>query len=531
MQVLGIEGTSHTFGAGVVNDLEIVSNSKSIISPKSGGIHPKEAALHHFEVADLVIRESLEKAALRMSDIDLVAFSQGPGLGPCLRVAATAARSIAISNSKPVVGVNHCLGHIEIGRRLGKVTDPLVLYVSGGNTQIIAHSNGRYRVFGETQDIGIGNMLDKLARFAGIPFPGGPVIEEKAQEGNKLLDLPYSVKGMDTSFSGILTAAMQHLRNGERLEDVCFSVQEYSFSMLVEVLERALVHLGKDEILLTGGVAMNGRLRKMVELMGRETAVKVASTPAEYCMDNGSMIGQAGMMMFNSGIRQSISETSISQNFRVDEVDAPWISSREPSSEAMVGSESKLERMEYFGRKAIRKLRLPKAYRIPILDRSIRNSRLRNECSVLARLEVIGVRTPQLLDVDVQSFSAITREIEGKTLRDFLIGNEKLQGGIDVLGSVIGKMHANSVSHGDLTTSNLMVADGIYLIDPSMGRIGADPEDMAADLVTLEESMHSAHGRIPGLWEDFLRSYSGAFPEGGIILETFMKIKKRRRYV
>ena len=154
----------------------------------------------------------------------------GPGLGPSLRVVATAARALSIKHSVPIIGVNHPMGHIEIGRFVSGAYDPVMLYVSGGNTQVIAHLEGRYRVFGETIDIGLGNMLDKFARDIGIPFPGGPVIEQLALSGEKLIDLPYSVKGMNTSFSGIYTAAKNALSKGAGKGDVCFSIQETAFA-------------------------------------------------------------------------------------------------------------------------------------------------------------------------------------------------------------------------------------------------------------------------------------------------------------
>ena len=210
----------------------------------------------------------MNESSLSIKDVDLIAFSMGPGLGPSLRVVATAARSLSIKYSIPIIGVNHPMGHIEIGRFVSGAYDPVMLYVSGGNTQVIAHMDGRYRVFGETIDIGLGNMLDKFARDIGIPFPGGPVIEKLALSGEKLIDLPYSVKGMNTSFSGIYTAAKNALSKGARKEDVCFSIQETAFAMLVEVTERALDYLGKKEILLAGGVAMNKRLRSMFKMMG-----------------------------------------------------------------------------------------------------------------------------------------------------------------------------------------------------------------------------------------------------------------------
>jgi len=321
---IGIEGTAHTMSAGVVEDEKVLSLVSDMYVPLEGGIHPREAADHHAKVAAVVIKKAIEKAGIYPGDIDLVAFSQGPGLGPCLRVAATAARTLALSLKKPIIGVNHCVAHLEAGVITTDATDPVLLYASGGNTQIIAFSNGRYRVFGETLDIGIGNMLDKFAREVGMGFPGGPKIERLARESQRFVHLPYSVKGMDVAFSGILTAALQMHRRGVPVEDLAFSIQEISFAMLVEVSERAMAHTGKDEILLGGGVARNSRLQEMVSVMARERGARAFVPPPELLVDNGAMIALTGVLMYKAGVRMSVEDTVVKQRFRTDEVEVVW---------------------------------------------------------------------------------------------------------------------------------------------------------------------------------------------------------------
>lgn len=198
MITLGIEGTAHTLGVGIVDsDARVLANVMDMYRPSEGGLHPREAANHHADAVAPAVSRALGDAGLTAGDIDHVAFSMGPGLGPCLRIAGTAARALAFSLGVPVTGVNHCIAHIEIGNALTGAEDPCLLYASGGNTQVIAYSDGRYRIFGETQDIGIGNMLDKLGRDLGLGYYAGPKIEELALRGDKLLDIPYSVKGMD----------------------------------------------------------------------------------------------------------------------------------------------------------------------------------------------------------------------------------------------------------------------------------------------------------------------------------------------
>ena len=322
---LGIEGTAHTVGVGIVDDsANILSNEVEMYRPEKGGIHPREAANHHAERVVPVIEKALKAAGLRPSDVDIVCFSQGPGLGPCLRTVATAARALALTLGVPIIGVNHCIAHLEIGVAKTASTDPVLLYASGGNTQVIAFANGRYRIFGETLDIGIGNMFDKLGRAIGLGYYAGPKIEALALKGKRLLDLPYSVKGMDMAFSGIMTAALCLRSKGESLEDICFSVQESCFAMLTEVTERAMAHVEKDEVLLGGGVVQNRRLREMVSRMAEERGAAMYVPEAKLCIDNGAMIAWTGLVMHRAGIRMGIEETQIRQRFRTDEVDVIW---------------------------------------------------------------------------------------------------------------------------------------------------------------------------------------------------------------
>ncbi|GGM67380.1 serine/threonine protein kinase [Thermogymnomonas acidicola] len=530
--MLGIEGTAHTVSAGIVDGERVLSNVSSTYRPERGGIHPREASIHHFENVTRVVKEALSAASLTMNDIDLVAFSQGPGLGPCLRVVSTAARALALKYRLPLLGVNHPLGHIEIGRKLSGASDPVMLYVSGGNTQVIAHRYGRYRVFGETMDIGVGNLLDKVARDMGIPFPGGPEIERLARDGRKLLHLPYSVKGMDTSFSGMYTATLRHIRKGERREDIAFSIQETAFSMLVEVLERALYVLDKEEILLAGGVALNSRLREMVSSMARDAGVRAYMTDPKYCMDNGAMIAQAGLLMFTSGIRQRLEETGIQQRQRIDSVPAPWVAEVQGSGFSMVGAESRIEVLRFFSREAITKRRLPKGYREAGLDTALRRERTRNEASILLRLMENGLPVPVLYDVDMEALSLTMERLHAVTLREYLMAHEG-SAVMEALGSLVARMHSLGVSHGDLTTNNVLVgAEGqVWLIDPSMGSLAAGAEDTATDVFLLYECLRSQHPEHQSLFSMFMEGYRKAGGDAQGVMRKIEEIEGRRRYV
>lgn len=328
---LGIESTADDFGVGVVTfNGEILVNVSDGYLPETGGIHPREAARHHAEVADKVLAEALAKAQVKPKDLALIAFAQGPGLGPCLRTGATVARALASYLGIPLIGVNHSIGHIEIGKLKTGARDPLTLYASGGNTLVTAYASGRYRVFGETLDIALGNCLDVFAREAGLKnkkgVPLGAAVEQLAAKGKVLVPLPYVVKGMDMSLSGLLTAATSVLQKGKfSLEDVCYSLQENAFSMVTEVTERALAHTEKKEVLLTGGVAANRRLQAMLEVIAGEHDAKFHVVPREFASDNGAMIAWTGVLAYTHGLVTPVEESFVKLRWRVDKVDVPWV--------------------------------------------------------------------------------------------------------------------------------------------------------------------------------------------------------------
>jgi len=328
---LGIESTADDFGVGVATfDGEVLANVSDSYVPEEGGIHPREAARHHAEVADKVLAQALSKANLKPANLSVITFAQGPGLGPCLRTGATVARALASYLGLPLVGVNHSVGHIEIGKLKTAASDPLTLYVSGGNTMVTAYAAGRYRVFGETLDIALGNCLDVFGREAGLKNrrgqPLGAQVEQLAKKGGLLVPLPYVVKGMDISLSGLVTAAVSALNEGKfSLEDVCFSLQENAFSMVTEVSERALAHTEKREVLLTGGVAANKRLQEMLGIIAAEHDAQFMVVPKEFATDNGAMIAWAGVLAFTHGQTTPVEESFVKLRWRVDKVDVPWM--------------------------------------------------------------------------------------------------------------------------------------------------------------------------------------------------------------
>jgi N6-L-threonylcarbamoyladenine synthase len=323
--ILGIESTAHTFGIGIVEKRKVLCNIKDSYTTEKGGIVPMDAAKHHAKVCDDVFDAALKSTGVNEKDIDAIAISASPGLAPCLIEGMKFAKKKALELDIPVVPVNHCVAHLEIGRITG-AKDPVLLYASGANTQIIAYAGGKYRVFGETLDIGVGNFIDNFARCAGIGFPGGPKIQELAK-GGKYLELPYSIKGMDVAFSGILTKLKQMYGGGYKLEDLSYSLQETVFAMLVEAAERALAHTGKKELLLGGGVACNSRLQEMCKIMCKERGCKFFAPSRDLLVDNGGMIAYLGEIMFKKGLGVSgkeIDKININPKERTDDVEVRW---------------------------------------------------------------------------------------------------------------------------------------------------------------------------------------------------------------
>jgi len=330
MKYLGIESTAHTFAIGIIDDKrKILADQRSMYTSEKGGIVPSEAANLHRKVKEKILQEALEEANLKIEDIDVISFSQGPGLPPSLLVGKDFAKHIAIKYNKPLVGVNHLCGHLEEGKFFTEAKDPVFVFVSGANTQIIAYEGEKYRVFGEALSVGLGNALDKFGRVVGLGFPAGPKIEQLAKKG-KYVEIPYVVKGMDVEFSGIVTHCVNLYKKDVPIEDLCYSLQETGFSMLIEVTERALAHTSKKETLLIGGVAANQRFVDMLNKMCKERGAKAYACPLKYSGDNGVQIAIAGMLQyrFNYNVfktKKEIEKVDINPVWRIDQVETPWL--------------------------------------------------------------------------------------------------------------------------------------------------------------------------------------------------------------
>lgn len=522
-QVLGIEGTAWNLSAALF-DRDLIKLVSRPYSPPYGGIHPREAAQHHASVMKEIIASILHEP----DKITGIAFSQGPGLGPCLRTVATAARSLALALDVPLVGVNHCIAHVEIGCFATGCRDPIVLYASGANTQVIGFLNGRYRIFGETLDIGIGNALDKFARSKDLPHPGGPLIESQAKHG-EYFELPYTVKGMDLAFSGLVSAAKDSKR---LLPDVCHSLQETAFAMCVEVTERALSLAGKEEVLLVGGVGANRRLQEMLRMMCEDRGARFSVPEQKYLGDNGAMIAYTGKLMLESGSSVPIESSHIIPSFRSDDVEVTW--KQGVGHEVIPRVDEKpawkrgAEAIIVFQDGRAEKKRIPKRYRQPVLDRRLIAERTRAEARLIAAARKAGVRTPILSDITADTI--VMEQVPGHQLTSNLT-----KGALFKTGVMIGNLHTAGIIHGDLTTSNIIVRDAddeCVLIDFGLSQVSSEIEQRGVDVHVLFQTLEStAPDHAHELKVEFIKGYTETLRGGADVITREHEIGLRGRYL
>nr|WP_284732005.1 bifunctional N(6)-L-threonylcarbamoyladenine synthase/serine/threonine protein kinase [Halorientalis regularis] len=546
---MGIEGTAWAASAAVYDSAaETVEIETEAYQPDSGGIHPREAAEHMGDNVPAVVERALGHAReLAAEDpdydadgppVDCVAFSRGPGLGPCLRIVATAARAVAQRLDVPLVGVNHMVAHLEIGRHRSGFESPVCLNASGANAHVLAYRNGRYRVLGETMDTGVGNAIDKFTRHLDWSHPGGPKVEEAAEDG-AYHELPYVVKGMDFSFSGVMSAAKQAVDDGVPVEDVCHGLQESVFAMLTEVSERALSLTGGDELVLGGGVGQNDRLREMLGEMCEQRGAEFFAPEPRFLRDNAGMIAVLGAKMYDAGDTLSIAESGIDADFRPDQVEVSWrgrasdttpaerASGGTPRADELQGAEATVE---IDGERVI-KHRRPRSYRHPKLDERLRVERTREEARLTADARRYGVPTPVVLDVDPWETRLVFERVGDADLRERLT-----EANVRDVGRHLATIHEAGFVHGDPTTRNVRVSfegtsgdDGrTYLIDFGLGYYTNDREDYAMDLHVLAQSLSGTADDPEALLAAAEEAYSSVGDER--VLDHLREIEGRGRY-
>ncbi|MFB6170355.1 MAG: bifunctional N(6)-L-threonylcarbamoyladenine synthase/serine/threonine protein kinase [Haloarculaceae archaeon] len=534
MKILGIEGTAWAASAAVYDaETDSVVIETEAYEPDSGGIHPREAAEHMREYVPQVVERALSHAG---GDVDAVAFSRGPGLGPCLRIVATAARALAQSLDVPLVGVNHMVAHLEVGRHRSGFDAPVCLNASGANAHVLGYQGGRYRVLGETMDTGVGNAIDKFTRHVGWSHPGGPKVETAA-EGGEYRDLPYVVKGMDFSFSGIMSAAKQAYdehASGEapapehadrHLRDVCFSLQETIFAMLTEVAERALSLTGSDELVLGGGVGQNARLREMLDEMCDQRGADFFAPEPRFLRDNAGMIAVLGAKMYEAGDTLAIEDSRVDPDFRPDQVDVTWRAGESVARPAPETGEVRgAEALVAVGDEDVTKRRVPKTYRHPALDARLRTERTAAEARYTSDARRRGVPTPVVRDVDVYDATLTMQRVGEGDLREALTEPR-----VRDVGAHLAALHGAGLVHGDPTPRNVRVDDErTWLIDFGLGYHSDDLEDYAMDLHVFASSLAGTTAdadRLRGAFED---AYASAGDPA--VIDQLREIEGRGRY-
>jgi N6-L-threonylcarbamoyladenine synthase len=301
MRILGIETSCDETAAAVVEDGRFVRSSvvssQIDLHARFGGVVPEVASRAHVELITSVIADALVEAGVEVRELDAVAACHGPGLAGALLVGVSAAKALALTANLPYVGVNHLEAHLYAAWLEDPALEPplATLIVSGGHTMIvIMEGHGRYHVVGQTVDDAAGEAFDKVARHLGLGYPGGPVIDRLAREGDpKAVRFPRAMPGeLDFSFAGLKTAVVNHVRRNPEyvVADIAASFQEAVVDQLVTKLVTAADEAGAPVLAIGGGVAANSRLRERVAAAAEASGRRSFLPPMALCTDNGAMI-------------------------------------------------------------------------------------------------------------------------------------------------------------------------------------------------------------------------------------------------
>ena len=342
--ILAIESSCDETSAAVCVDGKILSNfiANQTVHEKYGGVVPELASRAHMQHIVPVIDSALKTARCELSAVDAIAFTQSPGLIGSLLVGGQFAKSLALALDKPLIAVHHMQAHVLANL----IDDPkpsfpfLCLTVSGGHTQIVrCESPTNMKVIGETIDDAAGEAFDKSAKLLGLPYPGGPLIDKYAKEGNpNRFKFPEpQIAGLDFSFSGLKTSILYFLQNAGKsnqykeeflateeerkqfiennLPDICASIQHRIVTILLNKLKKASLETGISDICIAGGVSANSGLRKGIEEMGKKYNWNTFIPAFQYCTDNAGMIAITGYYKFLAG---QFAELSVHSSARVE---------------------------------------------------------------------------------------------------------------------------------------------------------------------------------------------------------------------
>jgi N6-L-threonylcarbamoyladenine synthase len=326
MKILAIETSCDETSAAVVENgkkvLSSVVASQVEFHKKYGGIVPEVASRMHIEIIAAVVKQALDEAKVPLKKIDAVAATYGPGLVGSLIVGLNYAKAIAYAIHKPFIPVNHIEGHIYANfiSQVSNLSFPFIcLVVSGGHTQLVlVKDHGKYETMGRTRDDAAGEAFDKVARFLGIGYPGGPIIDMMSKKGDpEAVAFPRAMinEGYDFSFSGLKTAVVNYVKkNGKpkKLNDIVSSFQQAAVDILVEKTIRAAKDKKVKWISIAGGVSANSRLREDLKKRAKEEGFEVSIPPLHLCTDNAVMIGSVGYYLIKKGRKSNLDVDAVS---------------------------------------------------------------------------------------------------------------------------------------------------------------------------------------------------------------------------
>ena len=327
--ILGIESSCDETSAAICRDGKILSNfiANQKVHEQFGGVVPELASRAHMQNIVPVIDISLQQAGVDLNSIDAIAFTQSPGLIGSLLVGSQFAKSLALAINKPLISVHHMQAHVMANLIADKKPSfPfLCLTVSGGHTQIVrVNSTSDMEVIGETLDDAAGEAFDKSAKLLGLPYPGGPLIDKYAKEGNpdRFQFAEPQIEGLDFSFSGLKTSILYFLQKEKQkdpdfiernLADICASIQSKIITILLKKLKRAALQTGITELCLAGGVSANSGLRKSFETLCKDNQWNAYIPAFEYCTDNAAMIAITG---YYKHMNKEFTDLSVSASAR-----------------------------------------------------------------------------------------------------------------------------------------------------------------------------------------------------------------------
>ena len=331
MYILGIESSCDETSVSIVKngteEIATVISSQIDIHKEYGGVVPEIASRHHVKNITIVLEECLQKANMKMEDIDAIAITYGPGLIGSLLIGLEATKTLSFIYNKPLIPVHHIAGHIYANSLVKELSFPLLaVVVSGGHTELIEmRKHYQFKKLGGTLDDAIGECYDKVARVIGLGYPGGPKIDALSANGKDTYHLPVPLKddSYNFSFSGLKSAVINLSHNEEqrgneiRKEDLATSFQNAAISSIITKTKKAIIEKNIKHVIVAGGVAANKALRNAMEELCEELKVDLSIPPMKYCTDNGAMIAAAGYYAYLDGRRADLNLNSKSQDILV----------------------------------------------------------------------------------------------------------------------------------------------------------------------------------------------------------------------